>query len=181
MWNRQHSIRLVAITVGLFAILVAAFGHAAETHSTWPLFAFDNGTGGAGVPFDQQAKMLKELGYDGIAFSGTQRIPEMLKALDAQGLKMLSIYVGACVDAGKPPYDPGLKTAIEQLKGRDVQIWLPVSGGTPSADSSDDRAVAVLREVADMAEKSGLRVAIYPHVGCYARPRRRGPSASQES
>ena len=133
-----------------------------------PFFAFDNGTGGQQVPFDQQAKMLKELGYDGIAYSGTKGIPEMLKALDAQGLKMLSIYVGACVDPDKPPYDPGLKTAIEQLKGRDTQIWLPVAGGTPSSANLDDRAVAILREIADMAEKSGLRVAIYPHLGCYA-------------
>ena len=47
--------------------------------------------------------MLKELGYAGIGYTGTQRIPEMLAALDAQGLKMFSTYVEACVDPGKPP------------------------------------------------------------------------------
>ncbi len=102
----------------------------------------------------QQAKLLKELGYDGIGFTGTQHIPEMLKALDAQGLKMFSTYVGACVDADKPPYDPGLKKCLEQLKGRDTLISLYVTGGKPSADTSDDRAVAIFREIADMAEPS---------------------------
>ncbi len=59
----------------------------------WPFFAFDSGTKRDGLSFDQQAQLLKDLGYDGIAFSGTAHISEMLKALDARGLRMLSIYV----------------------------------------------------------------------------------------
>ena len=145
----------------------AVVGDAPLPRRANPFFTFDNGTGGDRVPFDQQAKMIKELGYDGIAYGGPQRTAEMLKALDDQGLKMLSIYAGTCVDPGTPPYDSRLKTAIEQLKGRGTQIWLPISGGKPSSDTSDDRAVVIVREIADMAEKSGLRVAIYPHVGCY--------------
>lgn len=133
-----------------------------------PFFAFDNGTGrDQKVPPEEQAKMLKELGYAGIGYTGTQHIPEMLKALDDRGLKMFSTYVGACVDANKPPYEPGLKTAVEQLKGRDTLIWLFVTGGTPSSADADDRAVAIIREIADMAETAGLRVALYPHVGMY--------------
>ena len=85
----------------------------------YPFFAFDNGTGrDHHVSLAEQAKLLKDLGYDGIGFTGTQQIPEMLKALDAQGLKMFSIYVGAaCVDAGKPPYDPGLKNGHRATQG----------------------------------------------------------------
>jgi sugar phosphate isomerase/epimerase len=151
------------------AFIVPAAGRAEATPpAARPFFAFDNGMGRGRLSFDQQAEMLKNIGYDGIAFSGAAHVPEMLKALDVRGLKMLSIYVDANVDPGKPPYDRGLKTAIEQLKGRGTQIWLPISGGKPSSDASDDRAVAILREVADMAEQSGLPVAIYPHVGCYA-------------
>jgi len=168
--RRHVSLRYVAIAVGMMAVCMSAPGSAAESQAAWPFFAFDNGTGGSKVPFDQQAKMLKDLGYDGIAYSGTQRIPEMLAALDGQGLKMLSIYVGVNVSAkrGQSPYPPGLKTAIEQLKGRDTQIWLFIKGGNSALANRDDQAVAVLREIADMAEKSGLCVAIYPHVGFYA-------------
>lgn len=151
----------------MIPLLASAADDATQSKPKWPFFAFDNGTSRGEVPLKQQARMLKELGYDGIGFSGAEQIPEMLKALDDQGLKMFSIYVGACVDPGKPPYDPGLKTAIEQLKGRDTLIWLSVTGGKPSSDAADDRAVAVLREIADMAAASDLRVALYPHVDFY--------------
>lgn len=156
---------------GLFAALL--FGLAAwealgaEPRPAWPLFAFDNGTGGQAVPFAEQARMLKELGYDGIAYSGTRRIPEMLQALDSQGLKMLSIYVGANVDSPAPRYDAGLPAAIEQLRGRDVQIWLYLLGKGPASEAQDQRAAAIVRQVADLAQPAGLRVALYPHVGFY--------------
>ena len=119
------------------------------------------------MPLDQQAKLLKELGYAGIGYTSTQQIPEMLRALDAQGLQMLSIYVGACVDPGKSPYDAGLPTAIEQLKGRDTLILLHVAGQKPATADRDVRAVAIIGQIADLAKKSKLRVALYPHLGDY--------------
>lgn len=150
------------------SLAVVATAVADEGNTPAPLFAFDNGTGrDQQVPLEEQAAMLKETGYAGIGYTGTQHIPEMLKALDNRGLKMFSIYVGACVDTDKPPYEAGLKTAVEQLKGRDTLVWLFVTGGTPSSTDSDDRAVAIIREIADMAEACGLRVALYPHVGMY--------------
>jgi sugar phosphate isomerase/epimerase len=167
---RLSMIRGLMAGVALGAIMAASARAADDSKPGLanPLFAFDNGTGrDQHVPPDEQAMMLKELGYAGIGYTGTQRIPEMLKALDAQGLKMFSIYVGANVDAGKPPYDPGLKAAIRQLKGRDTLIWVYVLGGRPSSADSDNRAVTILREIADMASESGLRVAMYPHVGFY--------------
>ena len=161
MWRRRRS----AFCRGLWQEPRTAW---LAADSCFAFYAFDNGTGrDHHVSFAQQAKLLKDLGYDGIGFTGTQHIPEMLDALDAQGLKMYSTYVGACVDADKPPYEPGLKKCLEQLKGRDTLISLYVTGGKPSADTSDDRAVAILREMADMAEPFGVRIALYPHVGCY--------------
>ncbi len=155
------------LLLALFVGLGAWSAPGAEPRPAWPFFAFDNGTGGQAVPFAEQAKMLKELGYDGIAYSGTRRIPEMLRALDSQGLKMLSIYVGANVDPGAPPYDAGLPAAIGELKGRDVQIWLFVLGKGPAGEAADQRAADIVRELAELAEPAGLRVALYPHVGFY--------------
>jgi sugar phosphate isomerase/epimerase len=80
---------------------------------------------------------------------------------------MFSTYVGANVDPAHPPYEAGLKTAIEQLKGRDTLIWLFVLGDKPSSDAADERAVAIIREIADMAAAANLRVALYPHTGFY--------------
>jgi sugar phosphate isomerase/epimerase len=159
-------------TIIIACIAVCGISRAADTQAkrtALPFFAFGNGTGGFKVPFDQQAKMLKELGYDGIALDGIQRIPEMRKALDAQGLKMLSVYatVNVAPAAKKSPYPPKLKTAIAQLKGSGAQVWLTVGGPTPSNAEYDAKAVAIFRDIADMAEESGLQVALYPHFGSY--------------
>jgi sugar phosphate isomerase/epimerase len=158
-----------ALCLTAAAVAGAAESSAAGPGMTNPLFAFDNGAGAGRIPPQEQAETLKRLGYAGIAFTGTQGIPEMLKALDARGLKMYSIYVAVNLapEPGKPPYDPTLKTAIRQLRGRETQIWLPIIGGKPSSTALDGRAVALIREIADLAEKSGLRVALYPHLGMY--------------
>lgn len=127
-----------------------------------PFFAFDNGVGRGSLTPEQQATILADLGYDGIGYSGAQGIPELLKALDARELKLFSIYVGAVLGPDGPKYDPGLKEGIKALKGRDTLIWFTLRGRAPDAD---EQSVRVLREVADLAAESGLRVALYPHVG----------------
>jgi sugar phosphate isomerase/epimerase len=111
---------------------------------------------------DQQAQMLKDLGYAGIGYTGTKNIPAMLAALDRHGLKMFSTYVGAVLGPDGPTYDPGLAEAIEQLKGRPTVIWLTVRG---KAENGHEQAVAVVREIGDLAARAGLKVALYPHVG----------------
>jgi sugar phosphate isomerase/epimerase len=130
-----------------------------------PLFVLDNGTGGdQHVPFDDQAELVKRSGYAGLGFTGTQHIPEMLKALESRGLKMFTVFVIARIDGDKPSYDPGLPDAIRQLQGHGAVIWLAVNG---YATDGDTRTTAVVREIADMAAASGLRVALYPHIGFY--------------
>ncbi len=135
-----------------------------------PLFALANGVTDEKHPTpESQAAMLEELGYDGIGPSGTQGIPEMLAALDKHDLAMHALYIGLNLDEDKPSYDPGLPDVIATLKGRETIIWLFVRSSrrkSPSAQR-DPRAVEIIREVAAMADASGLRVALYPHTGFY--------------
>jgi sugar phosphate isomerase/epimerase len=153
--------------IAFFAIIPSLYAdEPAPSASRNPFYVYQNGLNG--LSFDEQSKLLKDLGYDGIEYEGAlQRIPEMLKSLDANSVKMVVLYVGANVDSGKSPYDPELKTAIAQLKGRGTTIALYLQGGKSSSSDSDDRAVAIVREIAGMAEMSGLRVSLYPHVGFY--------------
>ncbi len=132
-----------------------------------PFFAFDNGTGRGRLSADEQAALLARLGYAGIGYTGGKGIPDMLRALDKHDQKMFSIYIGARVGPDGPSYHPNMKQAIEDLKGRETCIWLTLGGGTASTDTYDDQAVKVVREVADLAAGSGLRVVLYPHVGFY--------------
>jgi sugar phosphate isomerase/epimerase len=130
-----------------------------------PFFVFDNGTGrDQKVPLEEQAEMVKRTGYAGLGYTGALRVPEMLQALESRGLKMFSIYVAVRVDGYKPSYDAGLPEAIRQLKGHGTVIWLTVQGASPDGEK---RAVRMVREVADMAAESGLRVVLYPHLGLY--------------
>jgi sugar phosphate isomerase/epimerase len=145
-------------------------GEAPGRRSTHPFFALSNCAHCDKYPTpDAQARVLAELGYDGIAPSGTARVPEILRAVDKHGLKLVALYVGADLDPEKPRYDPGLPEAIRKLKGRDTFIWLYILRGKfpPSSSDADSRAVAIVREIAAMCQESGIRVALYPHTGFY--------------
>jgi sugar phosphate isomerase/epimerase len=167
----RYSFAAIAVSGLVLGLAGAATAPAADAPCkltlTNPLFAFDNAVGRGVLKPEQQAAILSELGYAGIGYTGTRNIPAMLKALDARGLKMFSTYVGASVDPKKPKYDVGLPEAIQQLKGRDTILWLFMTGGKPSGTESDDVAVGIVREVADLAQTANLRVVLYPHVGMY--------------
>lgn len=157
----MRRIHCLALVLSLGALLTAAQAQ----KLTNPFFAFDNGTGrDLKVPLEEQADMVKRAGYAGLGFTGTQRIPEMLQALESRGLKMFSTYVAVHVDGEKPSYEAGLPEAIRQLKGHGAAIWLTVQGTSPDGE---ERAVRMVREVADMAAESGVRVVLYPHMGFY--------------
>jgi sugar phosphate isomerase/epimerase len=162
-----HASFLAAIVLCLAPKALPAAEPAARPKLDNPFFAFDNGTGRGKVPPAVQAQMLKDLGYAGIGYTGTAKIPEMLGELDARGLKMYSTYVGLRLDGEKPVLDPGLEQACEQLRGRETILWLFVIGKGPASDEKDAQAVAQIRQLGQWAEKSGLQVALYPHHGFY--------------
>ncbi len=163
----QHVLTAGAAVAGLDTALRAAGVPESSAHGARrcnPFFAFDNGTGRGVLPPEQQAKMLKELGYDGIGYTGTQAIPQMLEALDRHELKMFSTYVRADVGKEKASYDPGLPAAVKQLKGRGTAIWLHIVGKGARAQR---QTVELVREVAAMAAQNELPVITYPHTGMF--------------
>ena len=62
-------------------------------------------------------------------------------------------------------YDPRLKESLPLLRGRKTMLALLMSGAAPSDPALDERAVALVQEIADMANEAGVRVALYPHSG----------------
>jgi sugar phosphate isomerase/epimerase len=138
-----------------FAILAASLITATALMGN-PFFAFDNGLGGK-TP-TEQAALLKQLGYDGIGYTGTANFAERKKAFDEQGLKIFTLYVQSFVD-NPSAYEAGLKEALLQLKGSGVDLWLTLRGKSPY----DTAAVRLVREIADEAATHGVRIALYPH------------------
>jgi sugar phosphate isomerase/epimerase/type 1 glutamine amidotransferase len=122
-----------------------------------PFFVFDIGLQGIQDP----ARVLKQLGYAGIGVSGVRgpEVNDLLKNCEQAGVKVFSTYFDCYLDQTRT-YDPQLTEALKKLQGTDVILWLGVKGGNRGQD--DAKAVAVVREIADLAAAANLRVALYP-------------------
>ena len=130
-------------------------------------FVFDNGVGrGVWTP-EQQAKTLKELGFDGISYNYTKpdQFAAQQKACKEQGLKIYGLYVYTYLDRPEH-FDPAFKDAIKLLKGTETIIWMTLMKPKDKGDH-DAEAIRNVREMADLAAAQGVRVAIYGHAGMY--------------
>jgi sugar phosphate isomerase/epimerase len=140
---------------------------AAPDSAAPPLFAFCMDTHDAKKrTLAEQAELLKELGYAGAGHLWLDKVDERIATLDAAGLRLFQIYLRVDV-SGKPGagYDPRLKDVVPLLKGRDVMLTLLLQGRKPGEPEGEARAVALVREIADLATPAGARVALYPHTG----------------
>lgn len=136
----------------------------------YPFFAMDTGFRRPGLTTEQQLDLLKDLGYAGVAW--TESTPDDAKKVAEQaakrGLKMHAIYCGAKVNAkGELSHSPQLPKLMENLADHGTIVWLYLTGDGPKVATLTDKSplVARLREVADLASKHKLRVAVYPHAG----------------
>jgi sugar phosphate isomerase/epimerase len=117
--------------------------------------------------YEEQARMLKELGYDGVGHIWLDGVEERLKSLDDAGLRLFQITMVVEVGPDKPPYDPRFQAVLDRVRGRGVQFALLVNGHTPSDPSVDPRAVDILREMSDRAKTAGAQLLLYPHLGSW--------------
>lgn len=129
-----------------------------------PLYVFDNGLGRGELTVTEQVALAKRTGYAGVLFAGAKNAGAMVAAQGTAGMKPLGIYTGINLSAERPGLEPGLAEAIAALRGTGALITFTVNG---KATGGDAVAVPLLREVADLAAKAGLRVALYPHYGFY--------------
>ncbi|GAB4131464.1 sugar phosphate isomerase/epimerase family protein [Thermopirellula anaerolimosa] len=113
----------------------------------------------------QQARMLKELGYDGAGHIGLDGVRERLRTLDQAGLRLFQIYVRINVGPSGEAYDPRLIECFSLLKGRGTQVALTLHGLPPGDPSGDPRAVSILWELADLAAENQVELVLYPHTG----------------
>ena len=114
--------------------------------------------------FEQQAQMLKELGYPGVGHIWLDKIEERLATLDAAGLRLFQITMQVDFAPVPAPYDvERFKTVLALIKGRQVQFCLLCKGLPPSDSTGDMRAVEILRVMSDLARDSGAQLLLYPH------------------
>jgi len=136
---------------------------------TTEFFVFDNGVGRGTWTPEQQARTLKELGYDGISYNYMKPadLAAWQKACKEQGLKIYGLYVHSFPDKPEQPYDPAFKEAIKMLKGTGTVIWLTLREAKDKTRNYDAEGAKIVQEVAGLAAAEGVRVALYGHKGFY--------------
>lgn len=130
-----------------------------------PFFAFCMDTHDAKKrTLPQQAEMLADLGYGGAGHLWLGGVKERLETLDAAGLELHQIYMRINLADADRPYDPQVKQVLPLLGGRPTMLAVLIQGMKPADPAGSDRAVAILRELADAARPTGTRIAIYHHL-----------------
>lgn len=153
-----------SVMLALLLLLLLAPG----AHARPEFFVFDNGVGrGAWTP-TQQAETLKQLGYDGISYNYTtpDDLAAWQRAFAAVGLKIYGLYVHTKVDR-PDEFAPGLEEAVAMLKGTPTVLWITVQKGKTASPDDEANAVRAVQNVADLAAKYGVQVALYGHANFY--------------
>ena len=166
----KHALWIRSLAGVVLALGLLGGGEAAGAAN--PFFVFDNGLRGENLKtIDAQLDLVKSVGFEGLSWrtDAPERVQQVLEGAKQRGLKLFVIYANIDLKDGKPVYDPRLKDIIARCKGTDAMIWpnLTSKQFAKSAPGGDEIAAAGLRELADLAAASGLRVAIYPHFGMW--------------
>jgi sugar phosphate isomerase/epimerase len=117
-----------------------------------------------GYSFDSRAKLLKDLGFDGIELEGLDNAHEKLRILDEFKLRIFMVYIQIDIDK-EQPYDVRLNDFIRKVKDKGVTLWLHIHSEKygPSDPFGDAICVPVIQKLADFANKYNVRIALYPH------------------
>ena len=79
----------------------------------WKFFAMDTGTrDGQTRSYEQQAALVKELGFSGIGYTGSTLLSERFAAVDKHGIAFAPLYNGIEVRSNGVTHNSNLKKAI---------------------------------------------------------------------
>ncbi|HKI90085.1 MAG TPA: TIM barrel protein [Draconibacterium sp.] len=123
----------------------------------------------APVGYEAQAKLIKRLGYDGLAGHKEETYYELRAAMNKVGLEMPEMYIALNIIDGKISYHSELKNILEDSKDRNLLVTLHLHADEfmNNKTEGDKLFVQGLRELADFGKPLHIQFAIYPHVGFY--------------
>jgi len=153
-----------AACLGLANIETRGFDGGGTAGLPNPVFAYEFGD----ISPAQQAGFAREYGFEGTVFDHAQQMPERLRALDEAHLQLFFLWLTVDISNGQIKYEPGMEAAIEALQGRGTVVWAAVQGGDAEGGTgAEERAIQAVDRISDLASRSNLRVALYPHYGFY--------------
>jgi len=166
---RRRDFLKIGVAVSTLPALRVWPADEAVKKTLWPFYAFDNGVGrGVWTP-ERQAALLKELGYDGMAYNFTTNkdLEKWLKIYDEAKLGISSLYIHTFPGQEKGKQYPGdLRETVKLLKGRSTRLWISLRETKDKLDHDED-CVRIAKELGDLAAEQHVKVSIYPHVGFY--------------
>ena len=159
--------RFVCAAFAAWLVLLHVARAAEQEQKAYPFFPFCIDWHDAKKrSFEQQAEMLKSLGYDGVGHIWLDKVAERLKTLNAAGLKLYQITMIVNVAPGKPAYDPRFKDVLALVKGRHavraVGQWHETVGSLGRSARGQDPA----RDVG-FGRDSDAQLLLYPHQGSW--------------
>src|SRR6202034_4473874 len=129
-----------------------------------PIFAYEFGD----ISPEQQAGFARDYGFAGTVFDHARQIPERLRALDEAHLQLFFLWLTVDISHGQTIYEPGMEAAIEALQGRGTVVWVAIQGDNAGGGAAEEeRTIQAVDRISDLASRSNLRVALYPHYGFY--------------
>ncbi|MHB8903264.1 MAG: sugar phosphate isomerase/epimerase family protein [Thermoguttaceae bacterium] len=164
---RPRLLLFAVVSVALMTSVAPAAAPAAKPASPPELYGFCMDLPAVPKPsIPDQVRLLKELGFDGVGYPlwFGEELQTNLRTLDDAGLPLHLVYTSINLDPGKPPFDPGVPQSLAALKGRPVTVSVLIGGFPPGDPRGVEPAVKILRELADLAAESGLKISIYHHV-----------------
>jgi sugar phosphate isomerase/epimerase len=161
--SRRGFVKGAASCLALTSVEARAFdsGTAALPN---PIFAYEFGD----ISPQQQAHFVRDYGFAGTVFDHVLDIPNRLRAMDEAHLQLFFLWLSVDISNGQMKFEPGMEAAIEALRGRGTLVWMAIQGDPAVAGAgAEERAIQVVERVSDLAARSNLRVALYPHYGFY--------------
>lgn len=134
----------------------------------WPFFAFCMAIHDAKKrTLPQQATMFKELGYAGCGHLWLGNVETRAKTLSDAGLRLFQVYMRVNLAKPQAVDEKLIAKVLPSLKQHKTQLALLINGGKPSDGKLDDKAVAVIERISDMARPHGVTVVLYPHANAW--------------
>ena len=181
----SDSVRQKIANLLVICLLVVVRNSEAQTREVRsPFFVFNNGisdTSAYKTP-EAQVTLAASMGFDGVEKNRLNNFPEFYQALEANHLKLYTIYVEVNLDDEKTPFDPRLEETFNTIQGTQAMPWLFITSKKYKSSSveNDSIAVPIVQRIADMAGRHGLRVTLYPHVWFWLETVEHGISLAQK-
>ncbi|HSH20140.1 MAG TPA: sugar phosphate isomerase/epimerase family protein [Draconibacterium sp.] len=153
------------VKIFLAAILLYFFIPSSGQKFDPPFFVFEDGLWNAkSDEAGYWSDLVKESGFDGVELIGLDKVDAMIPALKKNKLKLFTLYIQIDIDK-EVPYDLRLKEYIKKYKGQITHLWVHVHSEkySPSDQAGDAKCIEIISELADYADKYGVKIAFYPH------------------